>query len=82
MTNVIKRVHFLTCSGNDGAAGNSGACLREEIMSLKGLHLVTELVEPVQPAIEPEAEKAAPPPVAQEPKPAQKKPVKPKWLKM
>ncbi|RVW14162.1 Plant UBX domain-containing protein 1 [Vitis vinifera] len=34
--------------GNDGAAGNSGACLREEIMSLKGLHLVTELVEPVQ----------------------------------
>ncbi|XP_034705619.1 plant UBX domain-containing protein 1 isoform X1 [Vitis riparia] len=68
--------------GNDGAAGNSGACLREEIMSLKGLHLVTELVEPVRPAIEPEAEKAAPPPVAQEPKPAQKKPVKPKWLKM
>lgn len=80
---LLKCDNFLLCPGYDGPAGNLGAYLQEEIMSLKGLHLVTESVEPVQPAIEPEAERVVPPPpVAQEPKPAQKKPVKPKWLKM
>ena len=81
---MLLSVIALTCSGNDGAAGNSGAYLGEEIMSLKGLHLVTEQVEPVpiQPAIEPEAETVSPSPVAQAPKPTQKKPLKPKWLKM
>lgn len=66
-------------SGDDTAAVNSGPFLQEDILSLKGLEIVNEQPEPVQPAPEPVV---APPPLVQEQKPAEKKPVKPKWLKM
>ncbi|KAK9272141.1 hypothetical protein L1049_002512 [Liquidambar formosana] len=66
--------------GDDGVAANSGPFLREEIMSLKGLHLIPEPEEPIQSAPEPVI--GNPAPVVQEHKPAEKKPVKPKWLKM
>ena len=49
-------------------------------MSLKGLELMTEQAEPVQPAPEPVI--PVPAPVVEERKPAEKKPVKPKWLKL
>jgi tether containing UBX domain for GLUT4 len=70
----------VTCPGDDTADVKSGPFLQEEIMSLKGLELVKEHAEPVQTA--PEAIQLAPPPVVQENKPAEKKPVKPKWLKL
>ncbi|KAL6135870.1 hypothetical protein ACLB2K_068095 [Fragaria x ananassa] len=66
--------------GDDTADVKSGPFLHEEIMSLKGLELVKEHAEPVQTAPEPIQE--APPLVVQEKKPAEKKSVKPKWLKM
>ncbi|KAM5581873.1 plant UBX domain-containing protein 1 [Rosa sericea] len=66
--------------GDDTADVKSGPFLHDEIMSLKGLELVKEHAEPVQTAPEPIHE--APPPVVQEKKPAEKKSVKPKWLKM
>ncbi|KAK6928463.1 UBX domain [Dillenia turbinata] len=54
--------------------------LREEIMSLRGLDFITEKPEPAQSLLEPVI--AGPGPVVQERKPADKKSVKPKWLKM
>lgn len=66
--------------GDDTATANCGPFLCEDIMSLKGLEVVTEQPESVQSAPEPVV--VNPPPVAQEQKPAGKKPVKPKWLKM
>lgn len=66
--------------GDDTADVKPGPFLQEEIMSLKGLELVKEHAEPVQTA--PEPIQLAPPPVVQENKPAEKKPVKPKWLKL
>eukprot|EP00257_Ricinus_communis_P020311 XP_015579516.1 plant UBX domain-containing protein 1 isoform X1 [Ricinus communis] len=67
--------------GDDAAALDSGPFLQEEIMSLKGLSVISEpAAEPVQSAPEPIT--AAPAPVPQESKPAEKKLMKPKWLKM
>lgn len=67
---------------DDGAAA-SGPFLQEEVMSLKGLELIAEQAEPVQPASEgPEPVADSPSPAVQERKPADKKTVKPKWLKM
>ncbi|KAF5744152.1 tether containing UBX domain for GLUT4 [Tripterygium wilfordii] len=60
--------------------GNLSPFLQEEVISLKGLEMINEQMEPVQSAPEPVTE--APPPVAQERKPTAKKPAKPKWLKM
>lgn len=60
---------------------NSGPFLQEDLMSLKGLDLVPEPTkEPVQTTSE--AVTGEVPPVVQERKPAEKKVVKPKWLKM
>ncbi|OAY29585.1 hypothetical protein MANES_15G156400v8 [Manihot esculenta] len=67
--------------GDDSAALSSGPFLGEEIMSLKGLELISEPREPVE-AAEPEPVAVAAPPVPQESKSAGKKPIKPKWLKM
>jgi len=64
----------------DNEAVNSGPFLQEEVMSLKGLDVMPEPVEPIHTTPEPVT--TAPPPVPQEPKAAGKKPVKPKWLKM
>ncbi|XP_044465069.1 plant UBX domain-containing protein 1-like isoform X2 [Mangifera indica] len=64
---------------DDAAAVNSGPFLQEDVLSLKGLEIVNEQPEPIQSAPE---SVAVPPPVVQEQKPAEKKPVKPKWLKM
>ncbi|KAJ8750299.1 hypothetical protein K2173_014214 [Erythroxylum novogranatense] len=64
----------------DAMAINSGPFLNEEIMSLNGLDVICELLEPVQP--EPELVTQIPSPVPQEPKSAGKRPIKPKWLKM
>lgn len=71
---------FYWSPGDDAAAANSGPFLQDEIMSLKGLELITEQAEPVQPAPEPVI--PVPAPVVEERKPAEKKPVKPKWLKL
>lgn len=59
---------------------NRGPFLQEVIMSLKGLELVTE--QPEQPAESESEPVVANPPVVQERKPADKKPAKPKWLKL
>ncbi|KAJ0111019.1 hypothetical protein Patl1_02943 [Pistacia atlantica] len=66
--------------GDDTAAVNSDSFLQEDILSLKDLEIVDEQPEPVQSAPEPVV--ASPPPSVQERKSAEKKPVKPKWLKM
>ncbi|KDP46342.1 hypothetical protein JCGZ_10182 [Jatropha curcas] len=68
--------------GDDAAALQSGPFLQEEIVSLKGLEAISEPAEPVQLQPAPEPVTAAPTPVPQESKPAGKKPIKPKWLKM
>ncbi|CAL9014752.1 unnamed protein product, partial [Prunus brigantina] len=65
---------------DDASDAKSGPFLQEEIMSLKGLELLTKHAEPVESA--PETIPEASPPVVQEKKPAEKKPVKPKWLKL
>lgn len=57
-----------------------GPFLQEYVMALKGLEHNIEKVEPFQSA--PEPAEPTPPPVVLERKPAEKKPVKPKWLKM
>ncbi|WCJ34572.1 plant UBX domain-containing protein 1 [Euphorbia peplus] len=67
---------------DDAAALNSGPFLVEEIMSLKGLDVIAEPVESVVPSAPEPVIAAAPSPVAQESKPAEKKTIKPKWLKM
>lgn len=70
-------------SGDDSTDANSAPFLQEEIMSLKDLDFSTEQsqkAEAVQSA--PESVPVAPTPLVQEHKPAGKKPVKPKWLKM
>ncbi|KAK3033426.1 hypothetical protein RJ639_033030 [Escallonia herrerae] len=64
-------------NGDNGAVG---PFLREEVMALKGLEVVAEHAEPVQPS--PEAVVSSPSPAVQEKKPADRKTVKPKWLKM
>ncbi|KAK2969789.1 hypothetical protein RJ640_028069 [Escallonia rubra] len=63
-------------NGDNGAAG---PFLREEVMALKGLEVMAEQAEPVQPASEPVGSS---PSAVQEKRPADKKKVKPKWLKM
>lgn len=73
----------MASSGDDSTYDNSGPFLQEEIASLKGLELIAEQsqqAEPVQSTPEPVT--AAPSPVVQDQKPAEKKPVKPKWLKL
>lgn len=69
--------------GDDTAAVNSGPFLQEEILSLKGLELIVEHEEPAQEqAPTPDPVTQVPTPVVDERKPAEKKTVKPKWLKM
>ncbi|CAL9166332.1 unnamed protein product, partial [Musa hybrid cultivar] len=67
----------------DNAVAKEGPYLRDDILSLNGLDLSAEQVEdPVHPEQEP---KPKPPEVASplpDPKPAAKKPTKPKWLKL
>jgi tether containing UBX domain for GLUT4 len=73
----------MASSGDDTTDANSGPFLQQEIMSLKGLELIIEQEQQAEPAQSaPEPEQAAPSPVVQERKPSEKKPVKPKWLKM
>ncbi|XP_043704495.1 plant UBX domain-containing protein 1-like [Telopea speciosissima] len=64
----------------DNAPETSVPFLRDEIMCLKGLDVLLQQAEPVQSAVEPVM--AEPSPVVQERKAVEKKPVKPKWLKM
>ncbi|XP_042496011.1 plant UBX domain-containing protein 1-like [Macadamia integrifolia] len=64
----------------DNAAETSVPFLRDEIMCLKGLDIIPEQAESVQSAAEPV--RVEPSPVVQERKAVEKKPVKPKWLKM
>ncbi|XP_042513646.1 plant UBX domain-containing protein 1-like [Macadamia integrifolia] len=64
----------------DNAAETSAPFLRDEIMCLKGLDVLLEQVESVQSAVETAV--VEPSPVVQERKAVEKKPVKPKWLKM
>ncbi|KAF8026130.1 hypothetical protein BT93_F2822 [Corymbia citriodora subsp. variegata] len=67
-------------SNEDIAAAEMGPFLQDYVMALKGLEHDIEKVEPVQSVPEPVGQ--APQPVVQERKPAEKKSVKPKWLKM
>ncbi|XP_068666122.1 plant UBX domain-containing protein 1 [Aristolochia californica] len=64
---------------DENAAANSGPFLRDDIRSLNGLDFVPEQEQVVESAPEPVAE---PPPNVPEVKPATKKSIKPKWLKM
>ncbi|KAI4320143.1 hypothetical protein MLD38_033653 [Melastoma candidum] len=66
----------------NGAASETGPYLGDDVMALKGLEHVIEQEESVQSAAPPPVEAVVPAPVAQERKPAEKKVVKPKWLKM
>ncbi|MFS8032227.1 putative UBX domain, Ubiquitin-like domain superfamily [Helianthus anomalus] len=68
----------------DGDAATSGPFLNEDVMSLKGLELVPEEVKPeVYQATTTGSAAATAPATVQERKPAaDKKMVKPKWLKM
>uniref|UniRef100_A0A803QL91 UBX domain-containing protein n=1 Tax=Cannabis sativa TaxID=3483 RepID=A0A803QL91_CANSA len=67
--------------GEDAAAAaNSDHFLQEEIMSLKGLELITEQAEPVH--SEPEPVIPVPTPVVRESKPAERPSGKPKWLRL
>ncbi|XP_020415680.1 plant UBX domain-containing protein 1 [Prunus persica] len=77
---VIAYFSYDIPKADDASDTKSGPFLQEEIMSLKGLELLTKHAEPVESALEtiPEAS----PPVVQEKKPAEKKPVKPKRLKL
>ncbi|OVA20477.1 UBX [Macleaya cordata] len=65
--------------GDDSASANLGPFLQDEIRSLNGLDLISEQVESPQSAQEPAV--VEPSPNVQEVKPAEKKPVKPKWFK-
>ncbi|XP_058228303.1 plant UBX domain-containing protein 1-like [Rhododendron vialii] len=58
----------------------SGSYLKEDVSSLKGLELIPEQQEPVEAALEPAAANSSP--AVPERKPADKKPAKPKWLKL
>lgn len=69
--------HFFS-SADDSAAPVQ--YLQEEILALKGLEFDIMPAEPVQ--TEPEPVAVEQPPVVPERKPAEKKMVKPKWLKM
>lgn len=69
---------------NSGEAVGSVSYLNEEVMSLKGLEIMSEEEEPASAVAEPETAPPppAPTPVVKETKPTDKKAVKPKWLKM
>ncbi|GAB4847932.1 Plant UBX domain-containing protein 1, variant 2 [Ancistrocladus abbreviatus] len=58
----------------------SGPFLEEDLMSLKGLDFTHEPIEPIQPPSE--AVTGDPSPAVQQQKSAEKKAIKPKWLKM
>nr|GLL18612.1 plant UBX domain-containing protein 1 [Ipomoea trifida] len=64
--------------GDDVAPGNY---LKEEVLSLQGLEFKTTQAEPVQSVPEPALE-AKPTPAQEQKPPAEKKNIKPKWLKM
>nr|GMC62058.1 plant UBX domain-containing protein 1 [Ipomoea batatas] len=64
--------------GDDVASGNY---LKEEVLSLQGLEFKTTQAEPVQSVPEPALE-AKPTPAQEQKPPAEKKNIKPKWLKM
>lgn len=66
----------------DDCAAASGPFLQEEVMSLKGLELISEQPDPASEPVVAEPSPSPSPPV-QERRPAtDKKTVKPKWLKM
>lgn len=65
-------------TGDDVASGNY---LKEEVLSLQGLEFKTTQAEPVQSVPEPALE-AKPTPAQEQKPPAEKKNIKPKWLKM
>ncbi|BAT84589.1 Plant UBX domain-containing protein [Vigna angularis] len=68
----------------DVPKGNTGPYLQEDILSLKELHAANDQGQQSEPLVQSEPEPAVathPPPVEQR-KPAEKKLVKPKWLKM
>ncbi|XP_041007391.1 plant UBX domain-containing protein 1-like [Juglans microcarpa x Juglans regia] len=74
---------YVLPAGVDSTVSNLGPFLQEEIMSLKDLEFNTEQRQQAEAAqSSPESKPAAPAPVVQDHKPLQKKPVKPKWLKM
>ncbi|KAK7266886.1 hypothetical protein RIF29_19546 [Crotalaria pallida] len=69
--------------GDDTLVGHVGPYLCEEVMSLKGLHIGSDQGQPSEPVQSaPEPVEATQRPAVEERKPADKKLVKPKWLKM
>ncbi|WOL14358.1 plant UBX domain-containing protein 1 [Canna indica] len=67
----------------DSAVVKEGPYLRDDILSLNGLDLTPDQVDPVvHPQQEPKQVETSLPVPAPDPKPAAKKPAKPKWLKM
>uniref|UniRef100_A0A9I9CTU4 UBX domain-containing protein n=1 Tax=Cucumis melo TaxID=3656 RepID=A0A9I9CTU4_CUCME len=68
----------------EGESVGSVSYLNEDVMSLKGLEIVSEEEESTLAVAEPETAPSlpAPTPVVKETKPTDKKAIKPKWLKM
>lgn len=73
------------CLGDSTVGDHTGPYLQEEILSLKDLNVTNvqdQESELAQSAAEPAAVAPQAPPPVEERKPAEKKLVKPKWLKM
>jgi len=67
-----------------GCLGSTGPYLEEDILSLKELHAANDEGQQFEPLVQSKPEPAVPthPPPVEQRKPAEKKLVKPKWLKM
>ncbi|KAL6994431.1 Plant UBX domain-containing protein 1 [Sarracenia purpurea var. burkii] len=73
-------VYFSYDLPNGDSSAVSGSYLQEDVLSLKGLEIIPEQEEPVEAA--PEPVMASSSPAVPERKPTDKKPTKPKWLKL
>ncbi|XP_038978656.1 plant UBX domain-containing protein 1-like isoform X1 [Phoenix dactylifera] len=65
---------------SDSAVAKTGPYLRDDILSLNGLDFTSEKADPV--TSEPEPPAVGTSPAVPDPKPPEKKPAKPKWLKL
>lgn len=66
----------------DGGSAVSGSYLQEEVMSLQGLDSMAEKMEPGEPSRDESAPTNPPASVPDQKPAADKKKIKPKWLKL
>jgi len=76
--------YLMCCVGDSTVGDHTSPYLQEEILSLKDLHDAIDQGQQSEPVVqsEPEPAVATHPHPVEERKPAEKKVVKPKWLKM